>query len=341
MVPAGYALWCGVNRKADGARALLDNRAAQQVWGWLARRYRERRLTLETSPQLDLGIDSLEWLALSLKIGQRTGVELSEEAISSIDTVRDLLQAVAEASEQGTAAHRVDPLETPEAALSDRQEKWLEPLGPVRSALSSALLSFSRFLMHRLFRLRVQGLEHLPTEGPFVLTPNHVSYLDPFAIGAALSNHQLHDTYWAGWTGVAFRNALIRFFSRLGQAVPIDPDHAVMSSLAFGASVLKRGKKLVWFPEGARSLNGKLQPFKPGLGLLLEHFPVPVIPVFIHGSHEALPVGKFLQRFAQITVVFGAPVSPRDLRERGKGREAHDRIVDALHDTVATLADRP
>ncbi|WP_074903068.1 acyl carrier protein [Nitrosomonas communis] len=61
------------------------------MWEWLTTRYAPKRLTLNTSPQLDLGMDSIKWLNVTLEIGKRTGVDLSEEAISRIDTVRDLL----------------------------------------------------------------------------------------------------------------------------------------------------------------------------------------------------------------------------------------------------------
>ena len=72
-------------------RALFDVPVARSVWEWLTTRYAPKRLTLNTSPQLDLGMDSIKWLNVTLEIGKRTGVDLSEEAISRIDTVRDLL----------------------------------------------------------------------------------------------------------------------------------------------------------------------------------------------------------------------------------------------------------
>lgn len=146
------------------------------------------------------------------------------------------------------------------------------------SAMARGLFVLDRMIMRGLFRLQVEGLEHLPEEGPFVLTPNHVSYLDPFAVAAALGYRRLRRTYWAGWTGAAFGNPLTRTVSRLAQAVPIDPDRAGVSSLAFGATVLKREKNLVWFPEGERSPTGKLRPFKPGIGVPRNHFRVPVMP---------------------------------------------------------------
>jgi long-chain acyl-CoA synthetase len=326
-----------VEEMSDEDSALLENAAARRAWDWLVSRYRDKRLTPDTSPQLDLGIDSMDWLTLTLEIRQHTGVELSEAAVARIDTIRDLLREVAEASEQQPAKPGVHPLEAAPESLDEQQKKWLEPLGAVQTVLASGFYSLSRFLMRCLFRVRAIGREKLPAQGPYVLAPNHTSYLDPFALAAVLSNRQLRQTYWAGWTGVAFHNAFVRFFSRLAQAVPIDPERAAQTSLAFGAAVLQRGNNLVWFPEGERSPSGELEPFKPGLGVLLQHCPVPVVPVFIHGGHQALPVGQSWPRFKQMTVVFGAPASPQELQQSGRGEQPHERIVTALRERVARL----
>jgi long-chain acyl-CoA synthetase len=196
-------------------------------------------------------------------------------------------------------------------------------------------------VMRGLFRLRLQGCEHLANQDQIVLTPNHSSYLDPFAIAAALSFHRLRQMYWGGWTGVAFSSPLSRFVSRLAQAVPIDAEQAVISSLAFGAAVLKRKKSLVWFPEGHRSTNGELQPFQPGIGMLLHHFPVPVVPVHLHGPYEAMPPGAVLPRLRRITVVIGKPLNPRDLAQQGQGDTPHERLVHVLHHHVAELGRHP
>lgn len=318
-------------------RDLLENPAAKQVWEWLAERYPQQRLTPDTSPQLDLGIDSLAWLNLTMEISQRTGVELSEEAIGRIDTVRDLLREVAEQAESGETVTRAPPLEEPEQALSKDQKRWLQPLGPVRSAMASGLYGLNWILMRGCFRLQVKGLEHLPAGEQFILAPNHASLLDPFVIAAALDWRLLRRTYWSGWTGWAFRNPLTRAVSRLAQAVPIDPDRAIVSSLAFSAAVLKRQKNLIWFPEGQRSPTGELQRFRPGIGILLDHFQVPVIPVYIQGTHEAMPVGKALPRLRRISVVFGRPLDPEDLQQEGEGDNPQDRIVSALRNQVAEL----
>jgi long-chain acyl-CoA synthetase len=130
---------------------------------------------------------------------------------------------------------------------------------------------------------------------------------------------------------------LKRLVSRLGHVVPIDSHRAVFSSLAFGAAVLKRQEKLVWFPEGHRSHTGELQPFRPGIGVLLNRFPVPVVPVFIRGTHEAMPPGKAWPRPKKLTITFGKPLDPRELEQRGEGEQPQERIVRALYEHVAEL----
>ena len=314
-------------------RALLEVPAAMSVWKLLADRYPDRRLTPDSSPLLDLDVDSLGWVNLTLEIGEKTGVELDEEAIDRVDTVRDLLREVASGAVRST--HPVSLFERPEGILDDRQMRWLRPLGPARSAVARGMFFVNRMLMRMLFRLRVDGLQNLPDNDPFIIAPNHVSYLDSFAIAAALHYGVLQRTYWAGWTGAAFGNPLTRLVSRLAQVVPIDPGRAGLSSLACGAAVLKRGQNLVWFAEGERSPTGNLQPFKPGVGMLLSHYPVPVVPVFIRGTYEAMPRGTFLRRLEQVTVTFGGPVEFLD-----EAFGSQEGIVEAVRERVAELGGR-
>jgi long-chain acyl-CoA synthetase len=306
--------------------------AATRVWRLLAARYPDRRLAPDASLQLDMDIDSLGWVNLTLEIGEKTGIELDEAAIGRIDTVGDLLREVA--SGNGRTTRHVSSFERPEEVLDDRQKRWLTPLGQAGSALARSMFALNRVIMRGLFCLRVEGLENLPEEGPFIIAPNHVSYLDSFAVAAALDHRVLRHTYWAGWIGAAFGNPLTRLVSRLAQVVPIDPDRAGLSSLAFGAAVLKRGQNLVWFAEGERSPTGSLRPFKPGVGLLLGNYPVPVVPAFIRGTYETMPRGRFLQRLGQVTVTFGEPFDPRSLDGTTGPQE---QVVGAVHARVAEL----
>jgi long-chain acyl-CoA synthetase len=321
---------------AEADRALLEHAGARAVWQWLALRYRDRHLTMDVSLALDLGVDSLEWLGLTLEIERRARIELDEAAIARIGTVRDLLREVAAAPPRGEAAPGV-PWDEPERVLSAGQARWLSPLGPWLTLVSRGLFTLTRGLMHGVFRLRVVGLEALPEE-PCVLVANHVSVLDPLALSVALGWRRLARTYWGGWTGLAFRNPFMRAVSRLWRVLPVEPERGFVSSLALGAAVLKRGDCLAWFPEGERSISGELLSFRPGIGLLLDRFPRPVVPVHIQGTFEALPRGRRWPRRHTVTVVFGAPVDPRQLAVGEASPEGSARrTARALQAAVASL----
>src|SRR5690606_4199881 len=76
---------------AEEDRRLLESERGRAAWEWLQQRYPNRPLNLETSPQLDLQVDSLEWVAITIEIEQRLGVALTGEAVSRVLTLRDLL----------------------------------------------------------------------------------------------------------------------------------------------------------------------------------------------------------------------------------------------------------
>jgi long-chain acyl-CoA synthetase len=160
--------------------------------------------------------------------------------------------------------------------------------------------------------------------------------MDSAIVAAALDRKRLSRTYWAAYSGIALGNPLFRLGSRLAHVVPIDSGRALFSSLAFGAAVLKCGNNLIWFPEGRRSPTGQLTEFKPGMGMLLNRYPVPVVPVHIEGAYEIMP-GKFIRRLGQITVTFGELLDPRELEQEGEGEQPHERIVSGLRSHAVQL----
>jgi long-chain acyl-CoA synthetase len=321
-------------------RTLLENSAAREVWDWLADRYPDRRLSPDTSPQLDLGIDSLSWLNLTLDIRERTGVELSDEAIKRINTVRDLLNEVAsEAQTSEGGATSMSAVENPDEVLSDEQKEWLQPPGPVLHVLGIVVFVLLRAVARLFFRLEVRGAENVPDSSPFVITPNHTSYLDAPTVASALSYTQMRQIHWAGSVDVMFSHPVMRFISRMSQTMPVAGEGAGTgrSSLAFASIVLKRKRSLVWFPEGRISPNAELLPFRQGIGLVLDQYQVPVVPVYIEGANEALPEGSMLPRFRKVSVTFGKPMKPGELAQQGQGERPAERIAQALHDQVVEL----
>ena len=227
-----------------------------------------------------------------MELGERFGAQLSEDAVARVATLRDLLVEIERARDGAGAAAEIRD-------LSPEQERWLRPQGWPLRVLAAVLFALNRILMRGLFRLRVEGREHLPAEGPYLLAPNHASYLDPFAIAAALSWSELRRLYWAGWTGLLFRGPLTRLFSRAARVLPVDPERGLTSTLPLGLAALERGSALVWFPEGARSTDGRMHRFLPGAGLLIERTGVPAVPIWIGGSFAAWPPGRAWPRLGR------------------------------------------
>ena len=191
-----------------------------------------------------------------------------------------------------------------------------------------------------MFRLQVEGAERLP-DAPVVIVANHASHLDAPAIAAALSGPQLRETYWGGWTGTMFANMFMRLFSRLTRVVPVDSKRDVSSSLTLGAAVITRGHNLVWFPEGKRSTDGKLQQFRSGIGLILTHHRAQVVPTVIEGAHQALPPGRWLPRPHTIRVTFGQPLDVRTVLKDGDDAEPSERITATLQDAITAAMENP
>jgi long-chain acyl-CoA synthetase len=324
---------------SESDRGLLEHPAARQVWDWLANRYDDRRLTPDTNPQMDLGIDSLSWLNLVMDIRERTGVELGDEALKRINTVRDLLQEVTNASEQGGGASLGEVIESPEQVISAEKQQWLKPRSPFMEGVGVVVFFLLKLLFRLLFRLRVHGLDNLPKEGAFVLTPNHTSYFDAPSVAAALDYAQIRRIYWAGSVDVMFAHPIMRFISRMSQTMPVagEATGTGLASLAFAAITVKRNHSLVWFPEGRISTSGDMLPFRQGIGIVLEHYQVPVVPVYIQGTSEALPEGRTLPRLKPITITFGKACDPSELAQQGSGDSAPARIANALHERVLHL----
>jgi long-chain acyl-CoA synthetase len=299
--------------------ALLAEPAAAAVWAWLKHRFPDRAMGLDLSPQLDLGIDSLGWVDLTLALEREHGITLTEHEIGRILTVRDLLrEAVAAASRPPAAAARI---------VLPRLGAWWIAL-----RLSVALV---RLVMRAGFKLRVEGMDCLPHEGAYLICPNHISYLDPFALAAALPPHRLPHTWWAGWTGILFTTRLRRLFSRVAQIVPVDQYRGGGASLALAAQVFERGEALVWFPEGALSRSGRLERFQAGVGVLVARHRVPVVPVRVIGSFACWPADSRFLGFHPIRIVVGKLLDPAPLI--AAAADDPQRIADSIHDAVASL----
>jgi len=169
--------------------------------------------------------------------------------------------------------------------------------------LGRSLVAFP--IMRILCRFKVEGVEHIPQKGGFILASNHASYLDPLALGVACPRKL---SFMA--KEELFRNPLFaRVLKQVG-AFPVRRESADTSALKEAIRRVRSGKALVLFPEGERKASGApdKEP-QAGVGFLAQKSGVPVIPAFIDGTQRALPRGARIIRPARILVRFGTQVA--------------------------------
>jgi len=172
------------------------------------------------------------------------------------------------------------------------------------------------------FGIRFEGIEHIPREGPLLITPNHVTFADPPLVSIPI-RRPIHYMAWDRLFDVPGLSWLIR---RL-RAFPVDIESADPRATRAAVRLLDDGHVVMIFPEAARSPDGTLQRFKPGAFRLACARSVPVLPVTILGGHEAWPPGRMLPRPGRLTIVYHPVVTPMmDGDPPHAAREPADRV---------------
>jgi long-chain acyl-CoA synthetase len=199
-------------------------------------------------------------------------------------------------------------------------------------------LGLVKIALKVLFRLRAEGLENLPEKGPYIITPNHTSYLDAFCIGGALPLRIFSYLYSLGMQKF-FTGRFGESFARLAHVIPIDTEIYLSKALQLSSYVLRNGKSLLIFPEGGRSLDGELMEFKKGVGILSRELNIPVVPTSIKGTFEALPRGSAWPKFTGITVKFGKPLYPSDvdISKKPEGMDSYQFFMNEVKERVERL----
>ncbi|MCL4692568.1 MAG: 1-acyl-sn-glycerol-3-phosphate acyltransferase [Candidatus Hydrogenedentes bacterium] len=200
-----------------------------------------------------------------------------------------------------------------------------------------AAMALVRTWMRAYHRFRVTGCENLPREGSFVVVANHSSHLDVFTLLMAFPMTKLHRVFPAAAQDYFFVSLpRVAFAAGVVNALPFDRQVGIKHSLGLCTGLLSNpGNVLVIFPEGTRSLDGVMHPFKPGIGLLLAGTPYPVVPCYIEGAHDAWAKGKWIPRPRRVRLFIG---TPRVYSELKPGKQSALQITSELEDAVASLA---
>jgi long-chain acyl-CoA synthetase len=270
--------------------------------------------------EFDIGIDSLDKVVFLSFLSETFGIEIKEKIFLDYPTVKKL----------------ADFISLEKVRIEETVANWnniLKESIPVRLPGSASILIFFNKLMGMLvglyFRVKVKGTEHLP-ETPFILAPNHQTYLDSIFVTKLLTRKTLKNTYFFA-KGKHFSKKWRQVFARYNNIIVMNINEDLVETIQKMAEVLKKNKNIVIFPEGTRTRDGQLGRFKDVFSILSCELQVPIIPVAIQGGYEAMPRGTFIPKpFHKISVNFLPAIPPKNHSYESLSDEVKNNIAEKL-----------
>lgn len=185
-------------------------------------------------------------------------------------------------------------------------------------------------------RMRVEGAEHLPASPPFVVIANHSSHLDALALASAMPLRLCDRVFPVAAGDVFFQTDPIAIFAAgLINALPMWRKNCGPHALEqLRDRLVNEPCGYILFPEGARSRDGALKPFKAGLGMIVGGLDVPVIPCGIVGAFEAMPPDATLPRPRRLRLRFGPALRFQDVPS---SREGWNEVARRCEESVSAL----
>jgi 1-acyl-sn-glycerol-3-phosphate acyltransferase len=202
----------------------------------------------------------------------------------------------------------------------------------VRTPVLNALRPFIRIAARLYWRIRLEGVENIPPEGPLIIAPNHVTYADPVVVWIPV-RLTVHFMAWAALFDIRGFSWLIR---RL-RAFPVNLDSADPRAIRETVRLLRAQQAVMIFPEGGRTTDGRLQPFFQGAFRLACSLNVPVLPVTILGGHDAWPPDRTLPKPGRLHIVYHPVIPPPKATDP---RTAAQTLARQVRDAIASRLPR-
>jgi long-chain acyl-CoA synthetase len=325
----------------DDESAWLDLPNVQRALNILREAARTPPPTLRPTHNLeiDLGFDSMQRVELLSQLEEQLGGDVDESQLAGIYTVRDLVDAVLQSAASGAGSRET---RTPFAGWKAILAEDPAPADVISLVRTQRVSSAFWYLVSRLiqvvaldrFDLQVRGLEKLPRTGPYIISSNHESYLDPGILASVLPP-PVFDKVFAVGTSEIFGEGFMLRLARSLRVVVVDPDANLIPAMRAGAFGLRRGRPLILYPEGERSIDGTPRIFKKGAAILSIHLQVPIVPVAIDGFYEAWPRNKSFQGFKPLKMAFGDPILPPPESEASEA--AYEKLTAELKASVVRM----
>lgn len=291
----------------------------------------------------ELGFDSLTFNELAAGL-ENASVQVPEGVVFAgahdVAALHDLVMG----KRHGAVGEKRDGKKT-----ADDESDDIKLPTPVAQVGKRGLAKAQRLFYTRALKTKVRGEAYIPQHTNFIVAANHSSHLDMGALKVSLGDagHELASLAAADYF---FKNKWRRaYFKNLTNLVPMERSGSIRKSLGIAEDVLRKGKSLVLFPEGTRSRTGQMADFLPSLGYLALHADVGILPAYIEGAHDAMPVGATIPKKRDLGVYFGPFLTIDFLRQMTKGLAQQEawrlcsaltqRIVENLRDGVTPRFD--
>jgi long-chain acyl-CoA synthetase len=308
--------------------------AIQRIIGRQAKRP-EASIHRDMHLLLDLGIDSIGKVDLIGEVESQFRMHIEDEQAGAIARVSDLIRLVGRRTPTSQQTWPANVWQRIMSVTESSGENGHESsmLAPARWLVRNTVTAF----MHSYIRVETHGLQHLPVRGAFIIAANHSSHLDaPAVLTAAGGSRRI---WVAGAQDYFFDSAVKRFvFGKLLDTIAFDRHADGVAGLRRCGSALAGGDGLLMFPEGTRSRNGRMQPFKVGVAVLAMEHGVPIVPAYIEAAAELLPKGSRFVRSGVVKVLFGKPIAPPQLTANLDQVSARQELTLSVQRAVEQLA---
>ncbi|MFV0389401.1 MAG: AMP-binding protein [Pyrinomonadaceae bacterium] len=270
--------------------------------------------------ELDLRLDSLARAEVVAALEKAFSIELEAEDVAKAFTVQEMIELVNKSA--GTENAIYDETNSTdwskiitESNSEDVEVDSIVKPRPLFSIFAFIVLKIVYVFCRIFFRLEVSGTEYLRAQkNPFLICPNHQSYLDPIVVCSTYPYSVLKNSFHVG-ASMYFKSSFTRSLASLLSVVPIDADKQTLKSLKIGAAGLRHGKILNIYPEGERSYDGELHPFKKGAAILSTEMGLEMVPVALDGMQNVLARDSKRIKLAKVKVAFCAPIIPKPKKD--------------------------
>ena len=277
---------------------------------------KNKKITPMAHLELDLGLDSLDMVELLTHLETSYGIKGEESIIVNNPTVEKLANYIKE----NRGERKFEEINWKEYL---NQEKNITlPNSNIAIHLIKALLWLPLTLY---IRVKKSGIENIPNDRPVIFAGNHQSFLDAFIFGYATPFKYLVNSYSLAKIK-HFNKGYLKFLANHSNVVLVDINKNLGEVLQTMAKVLKEGKNIVIFPEGARTRDGEMLEFKKAFAILAKEMEVDIVPFGIRGAYEAFPANSKLPKPAQVEIKYFEPISSKD--------KSYEEIVQETRDTL-------